>query len=79
MLIICNNYVNTIRFKGNGLLDYPNDFNFRLNSKIGIRNDNRHKRFSYFEKAKRFDKKLNKIAYHDFTVKYAKKYKKVSK
>ena len=35
MLVMCNNYVNTIRFKGNGFLDYPNDFNFRLNSKIG--------------------------------------------
>lgn len=79
MLVICNNYVNTVRFKNSIYLHYPNDFNFRLNSKIGIRNDNKHKRFSYFEKAKRFDKKLNKIAYHDFTVKYAKKYKKVSK
>ena len=27
MLVMCNNYVNTIRFKGNGFLDYPNDFN----------------------------------------------------
>ena len=80
MLVICDNYTNNVRFKkGNILLFKANNFNFRLNSKIGIRNDNNHKRFSYFDKAYKKDKKLSKIKYHDFLVKYAKKYKKVSK
>ena len=50
MLVMCNNYVNTIRFKGNGFLDYPNDFNFRLNSKIGIRNDKYAKKYKKVSK-----------------------------
>lgn len=60
MLVICNNYIGIVRFK-NGLKG-NNTFNFHFEQKFGVKNENRHKRFSYFgESYTRFDKKANKI------------------
>ena len=63
MLVICNNHTGIVRFK-NGLKG-NNTFNFHFEQKIGVKNDNKHRRFCYFgESYTRFDKKANKINNH---------------
>ena len=62
MIVVCNNYVSEVRFKKSPSKVGYHEFNFHLNPKYGIRNDNKHKRFAYFgESYMRFDKKCNKI------------------
>ena len=74
MLVVCNNYTGGCRFRKNPSEVGYHKFNFRFNQKHGVKNDNKHKRFSYFgESYKRFDNKVNKISYHDFKRNLAKR------
>ena len=60
MLVMCDNYVGIVRFKDKQKSN--NTFNFRFEQNFGVKNDNRHRRFSYFgESYTRFDKKAHKI------------------
>jgi len=67
MLVYCKNYNGlSCRFRNVKINNCYHKYNFRLHLKHDFK-ENKHKHLVYFnENYKRYDKKCNKIAYHEF-------------